>query len=75
MITYSSLGSVKGKKGKVSSALSACTGIGSTFGPMFGGFIGEVFSYSTIFLGYIPILFIVGIYIYINMDKRITDNK
>lgn len=75
IITYSSLGSVKGKKGKVSSALSACTGVGSTFGPMFGGFIGEVFSYSAIFLGYIPILFIVGIYIYINIDKRITCNK
>ena len=75
IITYSSLGSVKGKKGKVSSALSACTGVGSTFGPMFGGFIGEFFSYSAIFLGYIPILFIVGIYIYINMDKKITANE
>ncbi|MFW2486947.1 MFS transporter [Clostridium chromiireducens] len=75
IITYSSLGSVKGKKGKVSSALSACTGMGSTFGPMFGGFIGEIFSYSAIFLGYIPILLIVGIYIYINMDNRVSDNK
>lgn len=75
IITYSSLGSVKGQKGKVSSALSACTGVGSTFGPMFGGFIGEVFSYSAIFLGYIPILFIVGVYVFINIDKGTAVNK
>jgi len=69
IITYSSLSNVEGKKGKISSALSACTGLGTTFGPMLGGFIGQIFSYSSIFLGYIPILIMVLMYVYINKNK------
>jgi len=59
ILTFSNLGTIEGKKGKISSALSACTSIGASFGPMFGGIVGEIFGYNAIFLCYIPILLIV----------------
>ncbi|ADL53177.1 MFS transporter [Clostridium cellulovorans] len=71
IVTYSSLGNVKGKKGKVSSALSACTGIGTTFGPMFGGFIGDALSYKFIFLTYIPILLLVLSYLFLTKSRAV----
>jgi len=70
LITYSNLGSLKAKKGKVSSALSACTSIGSTVGPMLGGILGDLFGYSGIFLGYIPILLILMLYLIASKNKK-----
>jgi len=57
--TFSSLGNIKAQKGKVSSVLSACTGIGSTFGPMLGGVLGQIWGYGAAFLGFIPVFLLV----------------
>lgn len=59
ILTFSNLGSINAKKGKVSSALSACTSLGVSFGPMISGGIGELFDYNAIFLSYIPLLLII----------------
>ena len=72
LVTYSNLSNIEGKKGKVSSLLSAATGIGSTFGPMFGGIIGEVFGYRAIFIVYIPIFILTTYYI---CSSRIKENE
>lgn len=75
LVTYSNLGSVKSKKGKVSSLLSASTSIGSTFGPMFSGIVGEVFGYRAIFMAYIPLFIIISFYISLSNIREIEKNS
>jgi MFS family permease len=72
IVTYSNLGTICGKKGKISSVLSVCTGLGMSVGPMYGGYVGSAFSYSAIFGGYIPILLVASIYVYCSMAERKT---
>ncbi|MFL0195277.1 MFS transporter [Clostridium sp. WILCCON 0269] len=77
LITYSQIGEIEGKKGKISALFAACTGIGAAFGPILGGFIGETFGIQAIFLSFIPIFVLSGVYIMLNvyfnqysLDKR-----
>ncbi len=58
ILTFSNLGSNQAKKGKISSALSACTSLGMSLGPMVSGAIGELYDYNAIFLSYIPVLLV-----------------
>ncbi|MHC1681954.1 MAG: MFS transporter [Clostridiaceae bacterium] len=75
LVTYSNLSEVRSKKGKVSSLLSASTSIGSTFGPMFSGAIGQLFGYRSIFLSYIPLFVIMFLYINASNLNQLKSNS
>jgi len=67
LITYSRIGEIEGEKGKISALFAACTGLGATLGPILGGFIGEIFGIQAIFLAFIPMFVLSGVYIILNL--------
>ncbi|MFT8314075.1 MAG: MFS transporter [Clostridium sp.] len=71
LITYSRVGEIEGKKGKISGLFAACTGIGASLGPTIGGFIGQRFSIKFVFLIYVPLFVLLGFYI-IFKDLKMT---
>ena len=78
LITYSQVGEMGGRKGKLAGFLSACTGIGSTLGPILGGFIGQSFGIPAIFFSFIPAFILLGLYIQMNqvcLNTEGTENK
>ena len=71
LITYSKVGEIEGKKGKISGLFAACTSIGASLGPMLGGFIGQQFSIKFVFLIYVPLFILLGFYI-ISKDLKMA---
>ncbi|MDP4145063.1 MAG: MFS transporter [Bacillota bacterium] len=70
LITYCQIGALKGKKGKISGLFSACSGLGSTFGPILGGIIGEFFGIKAVFISFVPIFILIGIYVIKNATSE-----
>ncbi len=64
-LTVSSrIGLMKGEKGKIVGLFSAAVGIGSSLGPMLGGFIGDWFGTRSIFLAFIPLFLALAVAAY-----------
>lgn len=65
LLTYSQLSTYCGASGKVSSLLSACTGLGATAGPVFSGLIGVYFGIRAVFLSYVPVFLLAAVFGYL----------
>jgi MFS family permease len=53
--SYSQLGKMMGKKGKISAVFFLITGAGVAFGPLIGGYLASLFGIRGAFIGFLPL--------------------
>lgn len=61
--TYANLSDINAQKGIVSSVLAACTGLGASLGPVYAGFLGDIWGYEAAFIGFVPVFILLLYYI------------
>jgi MFS family permease len=73
LLTFTNVGRIEGERGKIAGIFAIGTSIGAIFGPVYGGFIGDLFGIPDIFLGFIPLFVIMaGFYLVVGRREDIT---
>ena len=61
LVVSSSIGRMKGEKGKIVGLFTASVGLGSSIGPMLGGVIGGWLGTRSIFISFIPVFLLLAV--------------